>query len=55
MILVDMLMLILLYAIHRILSDMEESPFGNMLFLILTAFGSLFLLIDVFYKIQGLF
>lgn len=55
MILVDMLCLILLYTVHRILSDMEENPFGNMLFIILSGFGCLFLLIDSIYKIKGLF
>ena len=55
MILIDFLGLILLYTIHKMLTQKENDAFGNMLFLILAGFGFLFLFLDTIEKIKGLF
>lgn len=55
MILMDFLALILLYAVHRLIGPKSEDFSGNVLFLILGAFGIMFLFIDMIDKIASLF
>jgi hypothetical protein len=51
----DFLALTFLYFVHRASKTDPKDYMGNMLFLVLAAFGIIFLLIDVAEKIKGLF
>lgn len=58
MILIDFLAMILLFAVHRLTRgkmEGDDDNLGNLVFIILMGFGTLFLFTDLIGKVKGLF
>lgn len=58
MILIDFLAMILLFAVHRLTQgklEGDDDNLGNLVFIILMGFGTLFLFTDLIGKIKDLF